>query len=180
MLLYVSWLLQGGTIKFIVDYLHIDRDKNAKKSLCEEINSKLFEHIMTGIEVRNQAAKNFVWRSQSKFHWKKCSNSHFYCLIRSSLVNMGSSMLEIDSIIMIGRYIFVLICLLYNHSFFVLRNHQNLIFSSVPEEVVLCAQLWATHAEGVCFPKKTQKVLIFSTCEIWIRLSQKIRFSFLN
>ena len=53
LLLYFSLLLllQGGTIKFIVDYLHIDRSKNAKKSLCEEINSKLFEHIMTGIEV---------------------------------------------------------------------------------------------------------------------------------
>ena len=139
-------------------------------------------------------SKILVRRSQSKSHWKKCSNPHFYCLIRSSLVNMGSSMLEIDSIIMIGRYILVLICLLYCHPVFVLRNHQNLIFSSVPEEVVLCAQLWATHAEGVCFPKKTQKVLIFSTCEIWIRLSQKIlrfptyenrlsqniRFSFLN
>ena len=49
----VIFLLQGGTIKFIVDYLHIDRSKNAKKSLCEEINSKLFEHIMTGIEVSN-------------------------------------------------------------------------------------------------------------------------------
>ena len=48
----VIFLLQGGTIKFIVDYLHIDRSKNAKKSLCEEINSKLFEHIMTGIEVQ--------------------------------------------------------------------------------------------------------------------------------
>ena len=51
-IIIVIILLQGGTIKFIVDYLHIDRSKNAKKSLCEEINSKLFEHIMTGIEVQ--------------------------------------------------------------------------------------------------------------------------------
>ena len=55
-------LLQGGTIKFIVDYLHIDRSKNAKKSLCEEINSKLFEHIMTGIEVQAfENQNNFVF-----------------------------------------------------------------------------------------------------------------------
>ena len=55
----VIFLLQGGTIKFIVDYLHIDRSKNAKKSLCEEINSKLFEHIMTGIEVQAFENQNY-------------------------------------------------------------------------------------------------------------------------
>jgi hypothetical protein len=34
-----------------VDWFRIDKAKNDKKSLCEEINGKLFEHIMTGIEV---------------------------------------------------------------------------------------------------------------------------------
>ena len=59
-IIIVIFLFQGGTIKFIVDYLHIDRSKNAKKSLCEEINSKLFEHIMTGIEVQ-------VFENQNNF-----------------------------------------------------------------------------------------------------------------
>ena len=92
-------LLQGGTIKFIVDYLHIDRSKNAKKSLCEEINSKLFEHIMTGIEVSNKPA----------LAPELCESlSDRFCLIRSSLASMDSSMQETDSIIMIRRCFFYL------------------------------------------------------------------------
>jgi len=62
---------QGGTIKFIVDYLHIDRSKNAKKSLCEEINSKLFEHIMTGIEVISGKHGQFYARNRFNHYDKK-------------------------------------------------------------------------------------------------------------
>jgi len=62
---------QGGTIKFIVDYLHIDRSKNDKKSLCEEINSKLFEHIMTGIEVISGKHGQFYARNRFNHYDKK-------------------------------------------------------------------------------------------------------------
>merc|ERR550517_1713448 len=52
-------------------YLHIDRDKNAKKSLCEEINSKLFEHIMTGIEVISGKHGQFYARNRFNHYDKK-------------------------------------------------------------------------------------------------------------
>ena len=34
---------------------------------------------------------------------------------------------------------------------------------TVPEEVVLCPQLWAAHAEGKCCPKKSSKFRAFSS-----------------
>jgi len=70
---------QGGTIKFIVDYLHIDRSKNAKKSLCEEINGKLFEHIMTGIEVISGKHGQFYARNRFN-HYDKKYLKRWFCV----------------------------------------------------------------------------------------------------
>ena len=43
--------LQGGTIKLFVNLLHIDRKSDEHVSLTEEINRKVFEHVMAGIEI---------------------------------------------------------------------------------------------------------------------------------
>ena len=43
--------LQGGTIKFIVNFLNIDKKTDDNVTLSEEINKKVFEHVMAGIEV---------------------------------------------------------------------------------------------------------------------------------
>ena len=43
--------LQGSTIKLFVNWLHIDRKGDEHASLTEEINHKVFEHVMEGIEI---------------------------------------------------------------------------------------------------------------------------------
>ena len=43
--------LQGSTIKLFVNWLHIDKKGDEHVSLTEEINRKLFEHVMGGIEI---------------------------------------------------------------------------------------------------------------------------------
>ena len=43
--------LQGGSIKFFVNFLNIDKKVEDNVSLAEEINKKVFEHVMAGIEV---------------------------------------------------------------------------------------------------------------------------------
>ena len=43
--------LQGGTIKLFVNILHIEKKGDEHNNLTEEINKKLFEHVMAGIEV---------------------------------------------------------------------------------------------------------------------------------
>ena len=43
--------LQGGTIKLFVNCLHIDKKSEEHVNLTEEINRKLFEHVMAGIEI---------------------------------------------------------------------------------------------------------------------------------
>jgi len=42
--------LQGGTIKWLVNKLKIEKSADSGKSLMLEMNNKLFEHIMAGIE----------------------------------------------------------------------------------------------------------------------------------
>ena len=43
--------LQGGTIKFLVNLLDIDKKKDERKTVSEEVNEGVFQHIMAGIEV---------------------------------------------------------------------------------------------------------------------------------
>jgi len=43
--------LQGSTIKFIVNFLNINRKTDDNITLTEEINKKVFEHVMAGVEV---------------------------------------------------------------------------------------------------------------------------------
>ena len=43
--------LQGGTIKLFVNCLHIDKKSEEHVNLTEEINRKLFEHVMTGVVI---------------------------------------------------------------------------------------------------------------------------------
>ena len=43
--------LQGSTIKLLVTWLHIDRKGEEHVSLTEEINRKVFEHMMVGIVI---------------------------------------------------------------------------------------------------------------------------------
>ena len=42
--------LQGGTIKWIVNFLGIEKSSGGDLSLMSEMNDKLFEHIMAGVE----------------------------------------------------------------------------------------------------------------------------------
>lgn len=43
--------IQGGTIKFLVNLLDIDKAKDERKMISEEINESVFQHTMAGIEV---------------------------------------------------------------------------------------------------------------------------------
>ena len=42
---------QGGTIKYLVDLLNIDKKKEEGNSISEEVNDNVMEHIMSGIDV---------------------------------------------------------------------------------------------------------------------------------
>jgi len=43
--------IQGGTIKPLVEILNIDKEKEGIVTLSEEINEKVFEHVMAGVEI---------------------------------------------------------------------------------------------------------------------------------
>ena len=43
--------LQGGTIKFFVESLNIEKKIDSNVTLAEELNTKVFEHVMAGIEI---------------------------------------------------------------------------------------------------------------------------------
>ena len=44
-------LFQGGTIKFLVNLLDIDKKKEEQKLISDEVNDTVIEHIMAGIDV---------------------------------------------------------------------------------------------------------------------------------
>ena len=43
--------IQGGTIKLLVNLLHIEKKGEESVSLMEEINRQTFEHVMEGVEI---------------------------------------------------------------------------------------------------------------------------------
>ena len=51
MYLYFYFFNQGGTIKYLVDLLNIDKKKEEGNSISEEVNDNIMEHIMSGIDV---------------------------------------------------------------------------------------------------------------------------------
>ena len=42
---------QGGTIKFLVDLLGIDRKTEVERLICEEVNDSVMDYMMAGIEI---------------------------------------------------------------------------------------------------------------------------------
>ena len=46
-----SFILQGGTIKFLVNLLNIDKKKDEVRLISEEVNDTVIEHIMSGVDV---------------------------------------------------------------------------------------------------------------------------------
>ena len=42
---------QGGTIKFLVNLLDIDKAKESQRLIAEEVHDTVAEHVMAGIEV---------------------------------------------------------------------------------------------------------------------------------
>jgi hypothetical protein len=43
--------MQGGTIKFLVNLLDIDRKGDDHRSISEEVNCTVVEHLIAGIEI---------------------------------------------------------------------------------------------------------------------------------
>jgi hypothetical protein len=57
---------QGGTIKSLVNLLHITRAAvDEEPTLSEEINTKLFEHVMAGVEIISGKLGHFYWQVRS-------------------------------------------------------------------------------------------------------------------
>ncbi len=44
-------IFQGGTIKFLVNLLDIDKAKDSQRLIAEEVHDTVAEHVMAGIEV---------------------------------------------------------------------------------------------------------------------------------
>ena len=42
---------QGGTIKFLVNLLNIEKKKEEQKLISEEVNDNVIDHIMSGIDL---------------------------------------------------------------------------------------------------------------------------------
>lgn len=42
---------QGGTIKFLVNLLDIDKKDESQRLIAEEVNDTVMEHLMAGIEI---------------------------------------------------------------------------------------------------------------------------------
>ena len=48
---FETFVCQGGTIKFLVDLLGIDRKSDVERLISEEVNDTVMEHMMAGIEI---------------------------------------------------------------------------------------------------------------------------------
>ena len=63
--------LQGGSIKFFVNFLNIDRKGEDNVTLTEEINKKVFEHVMAGIEIISGKHGHFYAQNFFNYYDKK-------------------------------------------------------------------------------------------------------------
>ena len=71
--------LQGSTIKFIVNFLNIERKSDANVTLTEEINKKVFEHVMAGIEIISGKRGHFY--AQNLFqHYDRKYLKKWFCV----------------------------------------------------------------------------------------------------
>jgi len=71
--------LQGSTIKFIVNFLNINRKTDDNITLSEEINKKVFEHVMAGVEVISGKRGHFY--AQNLFqHYDRKFLKKWFCV----------------------------------------------------------------------------------------------------
>jgi len=63
--------IQGGTIKFLVNTLNIEKDKDKDISISEEIHGKLMDNIMSGIEIITGKQGHYYAQSQFALYDKK-------------------------------------------------------------------------------------------------------------
>ena len=63
--------LHGGSIKFFVNFLNIDRKGEDNVTLTEEINKKVFEHVMAGIEIISGKHGHFYAQNVFNYYDKK-------------------------------------------------------------------------------------------------------------
>ena len=63
--------IQGGSIKFLVNALNIEKEKDDEISISEEIHGKLMDNIMSGIEIISGKHGHFYAQSQFALYDKK-------------------------------------------------------------------------------------------------------------
>jgi len=67
--------LQGGTIKFLVEHLNIEKKSDSNVTLAEEINTKVFKNVMAGIEIITGEHGDFyvqnMWKHFERSYMKK-------------------------------------------------------------------------------------------------------------
>ena len=66
-----SILLKGGTIKWFVNLLKIDKKKDGQKYITHEVNDTVIEHIMEGIDfISGKYGNNYLYvRKSSKINF---------------------------------------------------------------------------------------------------------------
>ena len=71
--------VQGSTIKYIVYFLNIERKTEDNVTLAEEINKKVFEHVMAGIEIISGKRGHFY--AQNLFqHYDRKFLKKWFCI----------------------------------------------------------------------------------------------------
>ena len=63
--------IQGGTIKFLVNALNIEKESDEEISISEEIHGKLMDNIMSGIEIITGKQGHYYAQSQFALYDKK-------------------------------------------------------------------------------------------------------------
>ena len=80
-LIAISYPLQGGTIKALVNLLNIDKKREEQRLISEEVYESFFEHLTSGIEViSGKRGRGYLGVSRNTIYEILSSyNSHFSC-----------------------------------------------------------------------------------------------------
>ena len=62
-------LIQGTTIKGLVNLLNIDKKKDEQKLITEEVNDAIIEHVMSGVDVIAGKKGHAYWQVFLKYQY---------------------------------------------------------------------------------------------------------------
>ena len=112
-MIFITVFLCGGTIKPLVNFLHIEKqEKNVKEKMFDDVNKKCIDHVMSGIETivgKNHRISYWLWfedqylnklllnknsKHEMALHFDELMNQHYARLYGPTLLVTGEQIPE--------------------------------------------------------------------------------------